>query len=209
VRKCRCTNVTIDQSNIGLVILPSFVSHLDQRKLVRWALERQARQPNPTNLDVHYHMPEEGLWNRSQIAPESTILPKAPDSDVHEERSSGPRQLVNNTPASVDNVQDLLSTPKPPPAPSATVQAASALSLVPKLRWANIGWYYHWGTKQYDFSQGKGPIDPNLAAICRSAVLGVNWEQVYRGTQLEWEQPEDPEWNHWRQTYGELFVQNE
>ncbi|KAG2020343.1 hypothetical protein CC2G_005698 [Coprinopsis cinerea AmutBmut pab1-1] len=185
----------------GLVILPSFVSHKDQRNLIRWALERQARHPNPTNLDVHYHLPKEGLWNRYLQEPETTIRPKAVDSDVVDVPSPGPRQLVNNTPISVDNVKELVVTPKPPPAPSATVQPASASSLLYKLRWANIGWYYHWGTKQYDFSQGKGDIDEELHDICRKAVHSVDWKEVYEGTQLEWEQPEDPEWKYWRDTY--------
>lgn len=190
----------------GLVILPSYLSHEEQRQLVRWSLERQAREPNPTNLDIHYRVPPEGLWNtfvrQKATGEEATILPKALDSDVVEERSSGPRQLVDNTPASVDSFQTLAATPKPPPAPSATVSRASPSSLLYKLRWANIGWYYHWGTKQYDFSHGKGDIDEDVRRICKSAVEAVKWDQVYDGTEgFDWGESGD-EWNDWGETYG-------
>ncbi|TFK29883.1 hypothetical protein FA15DRAFT_684190 [Coprinopsis marcescibilis] len=185
----------------GLVILPSFLSHSEQHDLVRWSLERQACYPNPTNLDVHYHLPREGLWTRSLQDPDSLILPKSLDSDTIDTPSYGPRQLVNNAPISVDNYKKLADEPKPPPAPSATVSAASAVTLIPKLRWANIGWYYHWGTKQYDFSQGKGEIDKQLRTICKRAVLSVDWKDVYGGLELDWEQPDDPEWKHWPDMY--------
>ncbi|KAJ3509218.1 hypothetical protein NMY22_g16368 [Coprinellus aureogranulatus] len=189
----------------GLVILPSYLRPEEQRQLVRWSLERQAREPNPTNLDVHYHIPTEGLWNayiHHKISGETaTILPKALESDVVEERSSGPRQLVDNAPASVDNYQALASTPKPPPAPSATVPPSSPSSLLYKLRWANIGWYYHWGTKQYDFSHGKGDIDSGLRQICRRAVEDVKWDEVYDGTEdFDWGEFGGG-WKDWGEAY--------
>jgi len=185
------------------VILPSYLDAAEQKKLVRWSLESQAREPNPTNLDIHYHIPREGLWNVYVQNPDSTILPKALDSDVVEEPSSGPRQLVNNTPASIDNFQTLAATPKPPPAPSPSAQPTTPSNLLTKLRWANIGWYYHWGTKQYDFSRGKAPIDKHLQFICKSAVASVNWSELYNGSEgVEWDKDE-PEWKSWDSTYGE------
>ncbi|KAF6765151.1 hypothetical protein DFP72DRAFT_870249 [Ephemerocybe angulata] len=188
----------------GLVILPSYLNDEEQRELVRWSLEKQAREPNPTNLDIHYHLPDGGLWNAyidQKSTREETILPKALDSDVVEERTTGPRQLVDNTPISVENYRSLSETPKPPPAPSATVTPSSPSSLLYKLRWANIGWYYHWGTKQYDFSHGKGEIDQRLRQICKSAVETVQWNEVYEGAEaVEWE-GSDPEWKSWGETY--------
>ncbi|RXW24124.1 hypothetical protein EST38_g1735 [Candolleomyces aberdarensis] len=189
----------------GLVILPSFLQPAQQRELVRWSLGKQAREPNPTNLDTHYHLPEDGLWNsyihHKSVGEELTVQPKAIDSDVVEPPSSGPRQLIDNTPLSPENYRDLASTPKPLPAPSASVQPTPLSALLYKLRWANIGWYYHWGTKQYDFSRGKGEIDPQVRNICKSAVEAVDWNQVYDGTEdVEWDQS-DPEWKSWRETY--------
>ncbi|TEB35865.1 hypothetical protein FA13DRAFT_1623777 [Coprinellus micaceus] len=189
----------------GLVILPSYLSQEEQRQLVRWSLERQARGPNPTNLDIHYRVPNEGLWNayihQKTTGEEVTIVPKALDSDVVEEKSSGPRQLVDNAPASVETYESLAQTPKPPPAPSATVPPSSPSSLLYKLRWANIGWYYHWGTKQYDFSHGKGDIDRDLRHICKSAVEAVKWDQVYDATEdFDWGEDGNG-WKDWGETY--------
>jgi alkylated DNA repair protein alkB family protein 1 len=174
---------------------------------VRWSLEKQARDPNPTNLDIHYHLPKAGLWNsyirHKSAGEELTVQPKAIDADVVEPPSSGPRQLIDNTPLSPENYRDLAATPKPPPAPSASVQPTPISALLYKLRWANIGWYYHWGTKQYDFSHGKGEIDSQVRSICKSAVEAVDWNQVYDGTEdVEWDQS-DPEWKSWGETYGQ------
>ncbi|KAI6103561.1 hypothetical protein F5141DRAFT_1189872 [Pisolithus sp. B1] len=162
---------------LGLVLLPSFVSPDVQRSLVQWALRDHARYPNETNLDAHYSPPPEV----SQGAP------------------SGPRQLVSNDAAGTDNLYSLQAIPKPPPEPSTTVPDCSPSELVPKLRWANIGWSYHWGTKQYDFSKGKGHIDSRLRDLCRSAVSSVPWDKVFGEDTLEgWD---DDDWKTWNETY--------
>ncbi len=185
-----------------MVILPSFVSQKQQRELVRWALADHAKYPNDTNLDIHYAVPTEGVWNahlRSlSSSPEATqpILPKvAQDSSTAEELPKGPRQLINNTPASVDTISVINATPKLPPPPSSTVQPTPPSVLLYKLRWANIGWFYHWGTKQYDFAKGKGHIDPSLREICKSAVAAVDWHKVFADTTTTPEWPSGrPEW---------------
>lgn len=72
--------------------------------------------------------------------------------------------------------------------------------LVPKLRWSNIGWSYHWGSKQYDFSKGKGEIDPFLRDLCKRIVGTVPWENVFSEDDLhEWE---NDDWRTWKDTYG-------
>jgi len=118
----------------------------------------------------------------------------------------GPRQLINNTPASVDTISVINATPKPPIPPSTTVQPSLPSALLYKLRWANIGWFYHWGTKQYDFTKGKGRIDSSLREICKSAVAAVDWSRVFNGAVSEW--PDGiPEWESWEETYGECVLE--
>ena len=204
----------------GLVFLPSFVPSDKQRMLVRWALCDQARHPNETNLDTHYVLPREGLWNeylrvRKHQAEDQEVAPRAslhstPAADLDSSQSPtteppGPRKLIANEAASLDNYEDLASTPKLPAAPSQTIRPISISSLIPKLRWANIGWYYHWGTKQYDFSRGPGEIADLVRGICRSAVGRIPWEQVFRetenGVEEDWGE-EGPDWMHWKETYG-------
>ena len=201
-----CPFPTSHRTSTGLVILPAFVQPEQQRELVRWSLADHARYPNETNLDTHYRIPQEGLWNlwlNSQNDPEKNILiqPKASETDSPAELP-GPRQLINNTPATLTNFGSL-SSPKPPQAPSATVRPTLASNLLPKLRWANIGWSYHWGTKQYDFTKGRGTIDDRVRDICREAVRAVDWEQVYGAVEASWENTE-PDWKSWNNTYGNI-----
>ncbi|KAJ3504672.1 hypothetical protein NLJ89_g7819 [Agrocybe chaxingu] len=186
----------------GLVLLPSFVSKEKQRELVIWALSRHARQPHDTNLDTHYFLPENGLWNSARVdsQKEVLVLPRASETTDIETPSPGPRRLVNNTPASPENFQSISTTPKPSQAPSPSVQPALASSLLYKLRWANIGWFYHWGTKQYDFSKGKGTIDGELRRICKAAVRSVDWTKVHGSNDDGWG-PEGPDWRTWDETY--------
>ncbi|KAJ7940719.1 hypothetical protein B0H13DRAFT_2397445, partial [Mycena leptocephala] len=192
----------------GLVLLPGFLSHEKQRELVRWSLADHARQPNETNLDIHYVLPEEGLWTvceraRDDPSQDICVQPRASTSGLPPavEEASGPRQLVNNTPATPDNFLALSATPKPPSVPSTTVQPTPASTLLYKLRWANIGWYYHWGTKQYDFTKGKGKIDEVLADVCRSAVNSVDWNQVYGPSDTSDWGASGPEWKTWNKDY--------
>ncbi|KAJ7632537.1 hypothetical protein FB45DRAFT_912725 [Roridomyces roridus] len=162
----------------GLVLLPGFLDHATQRALVQWSLADHARQPNETNLDIHYVLPEDGLWN-----------------------PSGPRKLINNTPATLENFSELSATPKLPSAPSGTAQPTLASALIRKLRWANIGWSYHWGTKQYDFAKGKVKVDESLAEVCRKAVNAVDWKQVYGPTDASDWGESGPGWQTWDQDY--------
>ena len=182
--------------------MPSFISQDKQRSLVRWSLSRHARKPNDTNLDVHYVLPEAGLWNswlEARKDPQKDVLvqPRASGSQPVENPPSGPRQLVNNEPASPESFQAISTTPKPPAAPSPTVQPTPLSSLVHKMRWANIGWFYHWGTKQYDFTKGSGTIDEELRSVCNDAVQAVDWEKVHGSSTADWG-PKDPDWQTWQ-----------
>ena len=188
------------------MLLPAFVSSQDQRRLVGWSLRDHACHPNETNLDAHYVIPPEGIWNahlRSRTTGESPLIrtKASPDSESPSLSSaSGPRQLIANEPVSVDNFSVLQSLPKPPPEPSTTVTDCPPSDLVPKLRWANIGWSYHWGSKQYDFSRGKGELDPFLRDLCKRTVGIVPWEKVFSEDDRDgWG---DDDWGTWKDTYG-------
>lgn len=115
----------------------------------------------------------------------------------------GPRKLVLNEPAGKHNYIKLSATPKPPPAPSPSVSSSPVSSLVPKLRWANIGWFYHWGTKQYDFTQGPGVIHEAVREVCKRAVMAVKWEKVFGDERIPREEWGDdgPDWDSWHEIY--------
>jgi alkylated DNA repair protein alkB homolog 1 len=196
------------------VVLPSFLSHEKQRELVKWSLSEHSKQPNETNLDIHYVLPPEGVWNayvaaRSDTSLDIQIQPKftvVEPSEQYQEQDSGPRQLINNTPADSTNFDSLHNVLKLPASPSPTAQPSSPSILLPKLRWANIGWFYHWGTKQYDFTKGKIEVHDKIRDVCKHAVRAVDWKQVFEGDKdktvdLDWGEG-GPEWMDWNETYG-------
>jgi alkylated DNA repair protein alkB homolog 1 len=190
---------------VGLVILPAYLSHETQRHLIKWSLSEHARHPNETNLDAHYVMPLRGLWEEYLNSPQSMVRPKASlESQALRDASSGPRQLISNESASPETYQILVSQPKLPPTPSSTVVALSAAELLPKLRWANIGWSYHWGSKQYDFTKGSGTINKTVRDLCREVVRSVSWKDVFNPVQdsADWG-ASGPDWDSWDETYGE------
>ncbi|KAG1826996.1 uncharacterized protein BJ212DRAFT_1474195 [Suillus subaureus] len=159
----------------GLVILPSFVSPQDQRRLVQWALRDHARHPNETNLDAHYILPNEGLWNAHLNSDAPLIRTRAyPEFRCCIHRSLRLRRLR-------------------------LFRQLSPTALISRLRWANIGWSYHWGSKQYDFTKGKGRVDNEIGAICKRAVSAVNWKEVFGQSDEEgWV---DEHWRSWHETY--------
>ena len=207
-----CLDAYIAHDCEGLVLLPNFVSTDEQRDLVRISLRDHARHPNETNLDTHYILPERGLWHtflegkRHGLEAQS-VYPRAlipSDPSTHMPIEAGPRQLISNEAASKENLSKLTDTPMLPYAPSPNAKLMSPASLIPKLRWANIGWYYHWGTKQYDFSRGKIPVNPAYRGICTRAVQSVPWDEVFANdpaTAEEW--GDEPDWRTWHDSYGE------
>lgn len=191
----------------GLVVLPSFLSPDDQRHLIQWSLTGQARNPNPTNLDAHYLLPDEGLWNayaksRKGDFLDETVQPRTFSSTENTPEPPGPRKLIANQSVSPSNFHTVSSSPKTPPTPSTTLTSAPCSALIRKLRWANIGWYYHWGTKQYDFTRGKADINPEIRNVCKKAVESINWEDVFGvSSDLTWGE-DGPDWRNWTNSYG-------
>ncbi|KAL0071535.1 hypothetical protein AAF712_001392 [Marasmius tenuissimus] len=190
----------------GLVILPSFLTPEKQRELVRWSLSEHSLPPNETNLDTHYVLPPEGIWNVAvqakddpsrevEIPPRHQLLPPDQKTEVKHE----PRVLINNTPASADTYNSLSNISKPPATPSPTVATATSLDLLPKLRWANIGWFYHWGTKQYDFTRGKVEVHSRLKDVCQNAVRAIPWQEVFSEDASDWGNEDD--WRTWGESY--------
>lgn len=175
---------------------------------MKWSLARHARSPNDTNLDAHYFLPQPGLWNawldaRDDPTKDLMVQPRA-EAQLHDTKPlpSGPRQLINNDPASPEQFEAISMTPKPPQDPSPTVLPTPVSSLIYKLRWANIGWFYHWGTKQYDFAKGPGTIAEELRSVCIEAVKVVDWEKVHHQSSREDWGPDGPDWDTWEETYG-------
>ncbi|KAI0261000.1 2OG-Fe(II) oxygenase superfamily-domain-containing protein [Gloeopeniophorella convolvens] len=158
---------------------------------------RPRPRTNDTNLDTHYAVPPAGLWRTFLAAPHTPIPPRVPPPGAVAD-PPGPRRLIANAPASLS----LAAAPKPPPAPAPQLAPATAAQLVPRLRWANIGWAYHWGAKQYDFARGAQPVGKPAAAVCADAVRSVDWARVFAAAPpLEGWGESGPDWAAWAETY--------
>jgi alkylated DNA repair protein alkB family protein 1 len=204
---------------------PGFLNEEEQRSLVISCLEDHSRHPNETNLDAHYEVPHDGLWElwktdqQSSIPSpvnrepplEHSIYPKVslpPDLSILASSSSQKRELVDNAPSSVDTLPDLLAVPKPPPEASSALRPTPVSRLLLKMRWANLGRSYHWGTKSYDFSKKLAPFPADVRKVCQRAVRTIHWEDVWRdGTEdelipaEEWGD-EGANWSSWYNEYG-------
>lgn len=175
------------------------------------SLRDHARHPNETNLDTHYILPPQGLWNaylkaRQGADQAETIQPRtsvSPTPSAHIVAEPGPRKLVSNEPASKENYATIATAPTLPYAPSPNARPMSPASLVPKLRWANIGWYYHWGNKQYDFTRGKIVVNAVYRDVCKRAVQAVPWDTVFANQEASEEDwGDEPNWTTWSDSYG-------
>lgn len=180
-----------------------------------WALVEQAKHPNITNLDAHYQVPDCGIWQASQsrdtMIEISTKAHSCTDyeSDVgnvakNKTHEAGPRQLISNVAASLSNFESIQAAPKPPPQASGSVKPTKAAMLLRKLRWVNIGWFYHWGIKQYDFSKGREDVSSHIQRICKSSVNLVPWQEVFGKHPLDdqWEDQTHHNYRLWGETYG-------
>lgn len=202
---------------LGLVILPGYLAPEYQRDLVRWCLSEHARPPNITNLDAHYVVPEEGIWSifcrTASVSGKSTIPIKRrsstkADADDHKNEAEPPDPPQSRHSELKDKIDDG-DRPVSVSALTADVTHATAFELLPKLRWANIGWFYNWGTKQYDFDLGRIDVEEPVRSICKEIVQFIDWSEVFErqnslssGRQSNTET--DDSWKDWETTYGEM-----
>lgn len=195
----------------GLIILPNYLSSDQQKELIRWSLCTQAREVNGTNLDIHYHVPQEGVWNYytrsldTHHAQDSFIVqPKRPsESDPLVYSLEGPRPLIENIAVDTDNFDAISAEPKPLPSPSMHLPPIHVSKLLTKLRWANVGYYYHWGAKAYDFTRPKSECPEFLKNMCQSIVASIDWKEVWNREDVpeeEWGK-DGPDWGDWPESY--------
>jgi alkylated DNA repair protein alkB homolog 1 len=175
-------------------------------------LEEHACPPNENNLDTHYQLPNNGLWptwkayrrqrKRDTSIQEPLIETKAAtDTQANTESK---RTLIDNEPASVENFAEMQAVAKLAAPPSTTLTPLPLSSIIHKLRWSNIGHFYHWGTKSYQFDRALIPIPSDIKEICQRAVKVVQWDDVWKdGADLksgDWEMGQ-PDWERWHETF--------
>lgn len=165
---------------------------------------------NGTNLDIHYQVPEEGLWSyyirsRKDSRDSFMVQPKRPSgSDPLVYSPEGPRPLIQNLPVNTKNFYTIYTEPKPLPSPSTHLPPIHVSKLLTKLRWANIGYYYHWGSKSYDFTRPKSECSDFLKDLCKEIVMSIDWKEVWNITDVpkeDWGE-EGSDWESWNESYG-------
>ncbi|KAJ3217205.1 hypothetical protein HDU67_008334 [Dinochytrium kinnereticum] len=160
----------------GLVYIPNPFTNSAQVDIITHCLRDWARHPNVTNLDTHYFLPSEGLWNAHEkqqrdfkrgIA-DTAILERRINTEenggLYEETQQYPPQ--NKTPSNVSIDID------PPTSPTPNLVPVKVSDGVRKLRWASIGLQYHWATKEYHTSRN-APIPPLIAELSTAIVKCV------------------------------------
>jgi alkylated DNA repair protein alkB family protein 1 len=167
----------------------------EQRKLIFFALSDYTRF-NETNLHAHYNLPD-GLWQQHASKSNALIYPNAQlvsPSTRYAQEEPGPRKLVNNKPGELAVLHSHTLGKLPPP-PSTQAQPATASELVLRLRWANLGYLYHWGSKSYDFSKPTYPVPELIRLLSEQVVQEIDWSDVWSDSHA-WIDGE-AEWQSW------------
>ncbi|KAI8388032.1 uncharacterized protein BYT42DRAFT_602653 [Radiomyces spectabilis] len=187
----------------GLIVIPNPFTPQAQRYLIKESLSNYPRPPNISNLDTHYDIDVDGLWQlyekEEQGILKDYLVPKKAtaesdssdddtDIDTYEEEPQ-PQTQTQTCPATACSpsfVPDL-SGPKPDPLPAATVPLLKPSELIRKIRWITLGYHYHWPTKTYHFDR-RYPVPDDVAELTHAVAVAVE------GIGYEGEQP-------WRNTY--------
>ncbi|GAA5887327.1 hypothetical protein JCM6882_002493 [Rhodosporidiobolus microsporus] len=191
----------------GLVLFPRILPESLQRSLIVETLQH-ARRPNLTVLDKSYHLPAEGLWAAWLAGRGDEVVPSFPEEE--EGREGTPASSGYETPSTDagSGMEDARAGRLLEKALSREVSRSREVTvreLLPKMRWANVGYYYNWTTKLYEFERGFIPLPPLILRCCRDVVRKTPWRDVFcssdtaedgdlGGTSVE-------DWRKWEEDY--------
>ncbi|RIA92841.1 hypothetical protein C1645_691274 [Glomus cerebriforme] len=119
----------------GFIFIPNPFTPKVQKNIIKRCLKDFAKYPNKSNLDTHYILPKEGLWN---------LYEKGINSELNENDVIPLRASENRDKEKEEKVEE-----KAEPLPSPGVPILSPSQLIKKLRWVTLGYQYHWPTKTY------------------------------------------------------------
>ncbi|KAI8150075.1 hypothetical protein BJV82DRAFT_503313 [Fennellomyces sp. T-0311] len=151
----------------GLIIIQNPFTDKAQRHFIRECLSVYAQAPNTSNLDTHYTIPAEGLWN------------------LYEKERGGNLDSDYRIPRKEPQADDEDSEKNDPP-PVETVPLLPPSDLVRKMRWVTLGYQYHWPTKTYHFDR-RYDVPQEVDELTRAVVTAIegvgygDWKNTYRG----------------------------
>ena len=135
-----------------------------------------SQAPNTSNLDTHYSIPTEGLWN---------FYEREHRGDLGHDYCVPRKQNNNNSKNGYDSSSSE-SDEKPDPLPVETVPLLPPSQLIYKMRWVTLGYQYHWPTKTYHFDR-RYDVPQEVDELTRAVVTAVEgvghngWKNTYCG----------------------------
>ncbi|KAJ3109048.1 hypothetical protein HDU97_009166 [Phlyctochytrium planicorne] len=164
------------KSHPGLIYIPNPFRDDAQKELIVKCVRDFSKRPNVTNLDTHYIMPQEGLWNIYEgeakdilagVKKSHSILERRLDPvdqyDVYEETEpSKKKQGLSEGTVKID----------PPTSPTPNLAPINVAEGMKRLRWSSVGLQYHWTTKEYHMERD-APIPPVIKDITTAIVKAI------------------------------------
>ncbi|CAI2174970.1 19639_t:CDS:2 [Funneliformis geosporum] len=133
----------------GFIFIPNPFTPKAQKHIIKRCLRDFAKYPNKGNLDTHYLLPKEGLWNLHENIVNNDLNENHPQYFIPLKAS-----VIGPTNDSFLNEEQgeqcsSFSQPRPEPPPSSGVPILTSSQLIKKIRWTTLGYQYHWPTKTY------------------------------------------------------------
>jgi alkylated DNA repair protein alkB family protein 1 len=188
---------------LGLIFIPNPFTATAQRQLIHNCLQKYTQAPNSSNLDAHYDVPAEGIWNlytrshnRSSYEDDCELLIKRKSGSTNGQKTSESADPYDASASSnqlnlemdTKNVGEKLNQTSSQNTASDFLQPSE---LVRKLRWVSLGYQYNWSEKVYFFDRLIPVPDEagKLSIAIAKAVEGIGyqengsflWQNNYRG----------------------------
>ncbi|GAA5835078.1 hypothetical protein JCM9279_007193 [Rhodotorula babjevae] len=181
----------------GLVFFPRILPEHLQRALIAETLQH-ARSPNLTQLDKLYELPREGLWGAWAAGKGDEIVPRVVDGrEEGATGAAGPSSAAASCADAGDSSRVARAGAEP------AHEAVTVRELLPKLRWANVGHFYNWTSKQYEFERGFVPLPPLIHRCCRDLARQTPWALVFGENKplIESSATAAHDWSTWAHDY--------
>ncbi|CAG8469313.1 7830_t:CDS:2 [Cetraspora pellucida] len=149
----------------GFIFIPNPFTPDAQKHVIKRCLKDFTKHPNISNLDTHYVLPKQGIWeiyekvfyNILDENDEECFIPLKASSinknnDVRYADDDEESGLMTDPPLE-STKSTIINEKKPDPSPSSTVSILPPSQLIRKLRWITLGYQYHWSTKTYHFDR--------------------------------------------------------
>jgi len=191
----------------GMIFIPNPFTEMAQRQLIHHCLHKYTQPPNLSNLDAHYDIPSDGVWNlytkdcdrTDKVRAEGRVIRRNSESpkrqktlsvsDGDKETSTKKPTENHTSPSMTKNEDD--QTFKGSSDEKTSSSTSTPTELVKKLRWVTLGYQYNWTSKVYDFDNLVAfPNEAgDLSIAVAKAVEGIGyykdgvfqWQNIYKG----------------------------